>query len=78
MDYSLLDDNVINAINRDVVNTGDGDNDDDDVANSEENSNDTEEEKMDVDNGIGTNNTKVKKVNIHDSAAVNILQKGVH
>ena len=30
-----------------------------------------------VDNGIGTKSTTIKKVNIHESAAVNILNKGI-
>ena len=69
------------ALNGDVMTTGtglgEGDNNDNEAPTSEDNSNGAEEVDIDVDNGIEMKNTKVKKVSIHDAAAVNILKKGV-
>ena len=74
VDMSLLDNNVMSALNGDVLineESGEVDNNDDDT--------DPDEVEVDIDvnNGIGSKSMKVKKVNIHDAATVNILLKGI-
>ena len=74
VDMSLLDNNVMSALNGDVLineESGEVDNNDDDT--------DPDEVEVDIDvnNGIGSKSIKVKKVNIHDAATVNILLKGI-
>ena len=63
VDYSLLDDNVMSALNGDILNTGEGDvdagNNEDDVVNSE----DSCEVEIIVNNEIGSKSTKVNKGN---------------
>ena len=61
------------ALNGDLV---DNDNNGEDSPTIAESTTETEEEAVDVNNGIGTKSTNVKKVSIHESAAVNILIKG--
>ena len=89
VDYSLLDDNVMSALNGDVLNNGDGDGDGDgdedgdgngDANNNEDdgvNNEESAEVEIDINNGIGNKRTKVKKVNVHDAATVNILKNGI-
>ena len=72
VDYSLLDDNVLNALNGCLHTTEDIDEGVDDL----ETSNDTEEVDIEVDNGIGESKIKLKKVPIHDLASHHLLAKG--
>ena len=76
VDYYLLDDNVLSALNGDLDDTGDtGDNVDSIKTNDDSNSS-IEEKDVEVENGIGANATKVKKVPIHEAAYQNLLSKG--
>ena len=67
----------MSALNGGVLNTGEGDGDDDNNEDDVVNSEDSCEVEIDVNNGIGSKSTKVKKINVHDAATVNILQKGI-
>ena len=76
VDYSLLDDNMLSALNGDLDYTV---NIDDNVNNQQiinEINCDTEEVDVEVDNGIGAKSTKVKKVPIHEATYHNLLSKG--
>ena len=72
VDYSVLDDNVLNALNGVLDSTEDIDEGAEDL----ETSDDTEEVDIEVDNGIGESKIKIKKVPIHDAASHNLLAKG--
>ena len=73
----------MSALNGNVLNSTEGDGngeigEGDKEINEEDHLNKKEQDKVEieVDNGIGTNLNKVKKVNLHDAAIVHILQKG--
>ena len=76
VNHSLLDNDVMSALNGDLVNTGDTDNNDDDSPIIVDSITEPEKVSIDVENDIGTKSTTVKKVNIHESTTVNIFIKG--
>ena len=67
VDYSLLNDKVLSALNRDLDDTRDTDDNVDIQQINDESNCDTEEFGFEVDNGIGENTTKMKKVPIHEA-----------
>ena len=75
IDHSLLDDNVMSALTGDLA--ADNINNDEDSPITIDSEDEIEEGDIDVNNEIGTKSTTIKKVNIHESAAVNILNKGI-
>ena len=76
IDYSLLDDNVMSALNNGSVESVNGDTWDDDLEYKEDNNIDLSEVDYNVDNDTETYTAKVKKVIIHESASQNIALKG--
>ena len=76
IDYSLLDNNVISALNGNTVQNVGNDNTDDHSPIVVEIIVETEEEAIDVENGLVSKIVRVKKVRIHKSAIVDILTKG--
>ena len=75
VDHSLLDDNVMSALNGDLAE--ENDNNDDHSPIIVDSAEETEEVAIDVNNGIGSKSKTIQKVKIHESAAVDILIKGI-